>query len=274
VEEVPKFSKFIHGVATLLDHRVSLLPFWLPQMDKDIRKTPAVDFKLSGGVTPAMSSDNVFATKSHTSSATAHHQDIQVIVENPEEGGEDERTPLLLNQGGSPARRQQKDSSVLASMFGKMAKVFKGKTSPVESSQGEGPNAQILAAHAAASSPAGARPSVRGPSDAITGPQKRIILPVRIEPKVFFANERTFLSWLHFCIVLGGLALGLLNFGDQVGQISGLIFTIVAMMFIIYALFLYQWRAHQIRNRRKCFIFLILKSVFGDLRTRGRPWTL
>lgn len=26
---------------------------------------------------------------------------------------------------------------------------------------------------------------------------KRIILPVRIEPKVFFANERTFLSWLH-----------------------------------------------------------------------------
>jgi uncharacterized membrane protein YidH (DUF202 family) len=22
-------------------------------------------------------------------------------------------------------------------------------------------------------------------------------LPVRVEPKVFFANERTFLSWLH-----------------------------------------------------------------------------
>lgn len=28
-------------------------------------------------------------------------------------------------------------------------------------------------------------------------PAKRIALPVRIEPKVFFANERTFLSWLH-----------------------------------------------------------------------------
>ena len=27
--------------------------------------------------------------------------------------------------------------------------------------------------------------------------QKRIALPVRVEPKVFFANERTFLSWLH-----------------------------------------------------------------------------
>ena len=45
---------------------------------------------------------------------------------------------------------------------------------------------------------------------------KRIALPVKVEPKVSFANERTFLSWLHFTIVLGGLAVGLLNFGDRV----------------------------------------------------------
>jgi len=45
---------------------------------------------------------------------------------------------------------------------------------------------------------------------------KRIALPVRVEPKVSFANERTFLSWLHFTVVLGGLAVGLLNFGDNV----------------------------------------------------------
>ncbi|KAI8902911.1 hypothetical protein BC833DRAFT_571089 [Globomyces pollinis-pini] len=78
---------------------------------------------------------------------------------------------------------------------------------------------------------------------------KRIVIPVRVEPKVFFANERTFLSWLHFCIVLGGLALGLLNFGDAVGQIAGVMFTVVAMMFMFYALFLFQWRADKIRNR-------------------------
>ncbi|KAJ3038290.1 GTPase regulator Nrf1 [Rhizophlyctis rosea] len=78
---------------------------------------------------------------------------------------------------------------------------------------------------------------------------KRIALPVRVEPKVFFANERTFLSWLHFCIVLGGLALTLLNFGDRVGQIAGVLFTIVAMVFMLYASYLYQWRAHKIRTR-------------------------
>ena len=30
--------------------------------------------------------------------------------------------------------------------------------------------------------------------------------------------RRTFLSWLHFAVVLGGLAVGLLNFGDKVNS--------------------------------------------------------
>lgn len=38
VEAVPKFSKFIHGTATLFPTRINLLPFWMPQMDVDIRK--------------------------------------------------------------------------------------------------------------------------------------------------------------------------------------------------------------------------------------------
>lgn len=127
--------------------------------------------------------------------------------------------------------------------------------------------------------------------------QKRIALPTRVEPKVyiliikililkfiqfsllftcqqvFFANERTFLSWLQFTVVLGGLALGLLNFGDKVGKISAAIFTFVgmlheifgffkiqfnlrksfvdqiAMAIMLYALLIYHWRATKIRKR-------------------------
>ncbi|KAL4265055.1 DUF202 domain-containing protein [Pleurotus pulmonarius] len=62
---------------------------------------------------------------------------------------------------------------------------------------------------------------------------KRIALPVRVEPKVSFANERTFLSWLHFTVVLGGLAVGLLNFGDKVGKISAAMFSVVAMAIMV-----------------------------------------
>ncbi|KAI1915781.1 GTPase regulator Nrf1 [Ophidiomyces ophidiicola] len=82
-----------------------------------------------------------------------------------------------------------------------------------------------------------------------SAPGKRIALPTRVEPKVFFANERTFLSWLNFTIILGGLALGLLNFGDRVGQISAACFTFVAMAAMIYALATFHWRATSIRKR-------------------------
>lgn len=118
--------------------------------------------------------------------------------------------------------------------------------------------------------------------------QKRIALPVRVEPKVSFANERTFLSWLHFTVVLGGLAVGLLNFGDKVclyPNLSSLcslqnsvflpsrseklvlacspllvsLFVptsrrnshaddLLAMAIMIYALYTYHWRAASIRR--------------------------
>ncbi|BCR86942.1 putative vacuolar transporter chaperon Vtc1 [Aspergillus chevalieri] len=82
-----------------------------------------------------------------------------------------------------------------------------------------------------------------------TAPGKRIALPTRVEPKVFFANERTFLSWLNFTVILGGLAVGLLNFGDRVGRISAGLFTFIAMAAMIYALVTFHWRAQTIRKR-------------------------
>lgn len=82
-----------------------------------------------------------------------------------------------------------------------------------------------------------------------TSAGKRIALPTRVEPKVFFANERTFLSWLNFTVILGALAIGMLNFGDRVAFISAFLFTGVAMLTMIYALVTYHWRAKSIRVR-------------------------
>lgn len=36
----------------------------------------------------------------------------------------------------------------------------------------------------------------------------------RIDPKVFFSNERTFLKWLHMSVTLGSISSGLLGFND------------------------------------------------------------
>lgn len=55
--------------------------------------------------------------------------------------------------------------------------------------------------------------------------------------------------WLNFTVILGGLAVGLLNFGDKIGRISAGLFTVVAMMTMVYALVTYHWRANAIRKR-------------------------
>ena len=78
---------------------------------------------------------------------------------------------------------------------------------------------------------------------------KRIALPTRVEPKVFFANERTFLSWMNFTVILGALAIGMLNFGDRPAFISAFLFTGVAVATMVYALITYHWRAKSIRMR-------------------------
>ena len=78
-----------------------------------------------------------------------------------------------------------------------------------------------------------------------------IYVPVRVEPKVYFAAERTFLSWLEFCIILGSIAATLLNFGhDLITFSSAWAFTILAAIALLYSLVLYIRRVDKIRKRR------------------------
>jgi uncharacterized membrane protein YidH (DUF202 family) len=44
---------------------------------------------------------------------------------------------------------------------------------------------------------------------------KRYKVKVKAEPKTFFANERTFISWLQFCALLLTVALNLMNFAPD-----------------------------------------------------------
>jgi uncharacterized membrane protein YidH (DUF202 family) len=81
-------------------------------------------------------------------------------------------------------------------------------------------------------------------------PGKRIFVPVRVEPKVYFAAERTFLSWFEFSVYLGAIAGTLLNFGDRLSIYSAWGFTIVAILALLYSMGLYLWRVDKISKRR------------------------
>ncbi|KAJ1963907.1 hypothetical protein GGI12_001756, partial [Dipsacomyces acuminosporus] len=240
VEAVPKFSKFIHGISTLLEDRVDVFPFWFSQMDRDIRKPVVKDIGVSRASTPPGSVVDISglvrnrAATSRSASSGQYHPEIEVVVE--EEPGanssHNEGTPryadgydadadrtvdeasALLGGGRRARRRRGSDASGL-SWFLQYINPFSSSSSATRQSY----DAPFIAQ----------QPTSSGNSSATRIIQKRIAVPVRVEPKVFFANERTFLAWLNFAIVLGSLALGLLNFGDQTGKIAGAVFTVVAM---------------------------------------------
>jgi len=84
-------------------------------------------------------------------------------------------------------------------------------------------------------------------------PGKRISVPVRIEPKVYFAAERTFLKWLNNAVFIGTIATTLLNFtspNDSRGLISAALFTFAALLAIAYSAAIFVFRAYRLRARR------------------------
>ncbi|KNC73532.1 hypothetical protein SARC_13910, partial [Sphaeroforma arctica JP610] len=83
---------------------------------------------------------------------------------------------------------------------------------------------------------------------------KTILIPARVEPKVFFANERTFLNWLHTSTMISTIGLALLNLAPNKAsakgaKMAGIMLIPVAILFLGYALYLYFWRDQMIRNR-------------------------
>ncbi|KAJ1674530.1 hypothetical protein EV182_003095 [Spiromyces aspiralis] len=271
VEAVPKFSKFIHGVSTLLEDRVDVLPFWYSQMDRDIRKPPTRDFGISrldsthNSYTDLLGVGRLHGTRvsstPHNASDPGLREGIEVVVkprndsrregrghgsEYSDESVDGEETALLGSSAGSQdgqsdssgtgkRRKQRTRRNPLEWIFPNLGKQFhQHQLHDVYQNQ-----------QASASSSTALQFQAREG----LGPNKRIAIPVRVEPKVFFANERTFLSWLNFSIVLGSLALGLLNFGDTTSRIAGFVFTTISMVVMLYALFLFQWRAERIRRR-------------------------
>ncbi|KAF8949445.1 hypothetical protein BGZ52_005757 [Haplosporangium bisporale] len=82
------------------------------------------------------------------------------------------------------------------------------------------------------------------------GAPKRAAGPVRMEPKVFFANERTFLNWLQFTVLLGSISLTLLNFGNGMTRVSGAVLTIITLLAMIYALGVFHVRLSNILSTK------------------------
>eukprot|EP00961_Rhodomonas_salina_P294012 3934200-Rhodomonas_salina.1 len=74
------------------------------------------------------------------------------------------------------------------------------------------------------------------------------LVRTKVEPKTFFANERTFIQWLSASVLLVTLAIAVMTFDEQ-SRILGTILVPVALTFMLYSLWLYHWRLGKIIAR-------------------------
>ncbi|KAI4173281.1 MAG: hypothetical protein LQ343_002992 [Gyalolechia ehrenbergii] len=303
VEAVPKFSKFIHGTATLFSTRIHLLPFWMPQMGIDIRKEAVkthFGIQRPGQTASFTTSDDALDDDSedlteeddeeededvrqdgngniHPDETPVTDQGIhrlreqyeqertadtansldseeriaaQPLIEQPddyplydseeeEEDSDDEVCSHRHQSFWQWGRRKLKHHVVLVRNFlGHTLKFITPtpKPTPLQAGQTNGTTTFLTAPI---------------PKHFKAPKGKRIHVPVRVEPKVHFAAERTFLSWLEFSIFIGAMAGTLLNFGATTASLAAAAgFTVVAVASLCYSLGLYLWRVKMIRRRR------------------------
>lgn len=349
VEAVPKFSKFIHGTATMFPDRIKLLPFWFPQMSTDIRKPITHRFGIERpGTTASIStsdvddSDDEFAEQPNLSYDTDDdegHRRLrearQALETNELDRSRDEHE-ASSRANGQPSTNPRESSAPGNSLdaeeriaqqplvddeylydsdneedihdriaearhtgswhyYPLVAKhhvltmshwlnaLFSRIPTTTPMPQQRGINNPV----APSGQPVSATKRFKAP------PGKKIHVPVRVEPKVYFATERTFLSWLEFSIIIGSIAATLMNFGDNASLASALGFTLVAAAALIYSVVMYALRVDMIRKRRAqvggryydkygtsvlCFALLgviaasfVLRLKFGsDAPLRGR----
>lgn len=300
VEAVPKFSKFIHGTATMFASRIDLLPFWMPQMDTDIRKPITHRFGIerpanNASYTTSETYDEDDSEDEDDVADEADHNDDEDV----DDDEEDEPTKRL-NQAREAFDQNERDREGADSMAHAngnaldieeriAAHPISQEDYPIYDSEEEDEEdaleeakhsgqrlryALLLTkkhAHVASdmilglfhhiptttpmpeSGTMGGVNPMGGKVEAtrFKAPKgKRIHVPVRVEPKVYFAAERTFLSWMEFSIILGSIAATLLNFGDNVSLISAWGFTIVACLALLYSVGIYYLRVQMIRSRR------------------------
>ncbi|KAG6914358.1 hypothetical protein DXG01_000830 [Tephrocybe rancida] len=79
---------------------------------------------------------------------------------------------------------------------------------------------------------------------------KKIRTPVKVEAKVWFANERTWVAWLNIAILIGTLALALFNASkDEIATRFAYGYALISVCVLVYAFALYQYRISMIRRR-------------------------
>ncbi|EXJ60997.1 hypothetical protein A1O7_05150 [Cladophialophora yegresii CBS 114405] len=258
VKEEKRFSKFVHGVAELFEDYVNSFPFWLSDLETDIRRDPVTAYqeeqqreakkaedemavgsfiagsKLSASKGKAASSPGKFPERrlSGVLSQSVQSQSKAVAssqLEATAEERDDDETGLQ-----APDEVEIRDSS-----RGGIRSLLPG----FSNSRYGRRHRQGKSAWENAPLPAG----VKEPSFWIKDQGD-----LKVEAKVWLANQRTFIKWQHIAILLATFSLALYNAAGVSNNIArglSIVYTCFAIFASIWGWYVYMWRTRLITER-------------------------
>ncbi|KAG5966297.1 hypothetical protein E4U57_002886 [Claviceps arundinis] len=248
----PRFSKFVHGVASLFEDHVNNLPFWLSDLETDIRKDPQQAFEQeeqrraqraddvqavgsligtlpssykaaqSSPITKSYLADRMSADSKAFLSASMRRK--SGVIPGEEEEGESSNVP----QDDSLAERTRRGG------YGTLSSVLPGLS---------------LSKYARAKR---ARKAQRLPEGVVEPTQWiKNMGELKVEPKVWLANERTFLKWQHIAILQGTIAMALYSAAGKslAAEIMGIVYVLIAAFAGLWGYYMLNVRRGMILER-------------------------
>lgn len=244
VHKAPRFSKFVHGVASLFEDHVNNLPFWLSELETDIRQDPQAAFDEEETRKAKRAENEQVVGSLLGTPGRSQSVSYKAAVSSPlgksymqERMSADERAKKSKSKSSTeddiPEEGEEGADSSKTSGYGTMASAFPS-FSLSRYAQARRRERDIVLP-----------PGVTKPTHLIKDSG-----PLQVEPKVWLANERTFLKWMHIAILESGLALALLNAAGRKNTIA----QVFGWVFIVIALFTGIWGYAMHRTRRNMII--------------------
>jgi uncharacterized membrane protein YidH (DUF202 family) len=249
VHKAPRFSKFVHGVSSLFEDHVNSLPFWLSEVESDIRKDPHTAFAEEEEAKARRAEDNLIVG-SFIGSPKGRSASYKPAISSPigksflgdrlaAETSSKSRAMSDAEPGGKGKARKTDDDEdeertrSHQAGYGTLSSVFPSFSLSRYGQSRRQKNVQLP-------------PGVTKPSQLIKDSG-----PLQVEPKVWLANERTFLKWQHICILLGGLAVGLYTAAgeDTVAEFMGIAYIVIAVFAGLWGYYMHLVRRNMIVQR-------------------------
>lgn len=267
VKEAPRFSKFVHGVSRLFDDHVNTFPFWLSSLEQDIRQAPAeavqdakarkirqdeddsavgslaLHLRTKIGRTGSLSSPN----GPSFSQGTSFRNSPRVTSSSYEVGS----SPKSHRQSRRySTRRQSIPTSVIEDDEPEAAQPDASDSTKPTKQTGVLSSLSVLPYVKRKHKPYNNAPLPPG----ISEPEQWIKDqgPVKVEAKVWLANQRTYVKWQNVSILLVTLSVALYNtasVGNELARTVAIVYTLLAVFIGVWGWWVYVWRSRLIRER-------------------------